>query len=297
MFAFVLAAAMAASDIPAALVQRIVSGGYGSARIYVAQKPPDLPAVPLPAATLLGGVEREPTPQQSRERHGTPLSLVSDALSSTTLYYDAADRTATVDAYTAALTKAGWKRPAVPIARGGFSALGGLPQTWCAPDAHHAVTLAQPSADTRAIDVTVQHGSNGPVALCNLGSFTQTMASQLGGDDVLPAFTAPPDVTVQREVPFASPSATTRARLTSNLALPAIFDGFARQLTAAGWSAGPVAATASARVQTFTKVVGDRPLTAALTIYAVGPQSFIGLVDASDTAGRRSSVPGIRKPL
>jgi len=277
-----------------ALAQRI-AGRYGQATVTLHAVPPGFPAsVPLPRASLLGSVGAKGAtanggpPAGSR---GIPIVVGGprgqDAFSAT-LYYTATDRTATLNSYEAALAAAGWHKPTGLLARmnvpqGGFAATPPAFNAWCPPAALSDAVLVigqSPSDDPVGFEVDLAAGGGGAAMFCSDAPLPLPVPIPVPAAP-LPTFSPPPGVTFTASGP-ATDGSTTGARITSTLGIDAIFDAFARQVLAGGWSAGPRSSAPGLRSLTFTKTVDGVPYTALLSIYALDATHYTALADVSN---------------
>lgn len=277
-----------------ALAQRI-AGRYGPATVTLHAVPPGFPAsVPLPRASLLGSVgatgatARGAAPAGSR---GIPIAVGGPGgqnAFSATLYYTATDRTATLHAYEATLTGAGWHKPTGLLARmnvpqGGFAATPPEFNAWCPPPAlsDTVVVIGQsPGDEAGAFEVDLAALGGGAAIFCSDAPLPFPVPVPVPVAP-LPTFSPPPGVRFTASGP-ASDGSTTGARITSTLGIDAIFDAFTRQVLAAGWSAGARSSAPGLRSQIFTKTVDGVPYTALLSIYALDATHYTALADVSN---------------
>ncbi len=279
-----LAAPASDADDALKLAARIASlNGLADAVVTLRAAPRDLPSsVPLPSASLLGSVSVRMHPPRMMSGGSGSTFVVSHP--SMTLFYDAGPARATaLGRYDAALQRAGWKRAPdwrarFPVAQGGFQPSLPAFDAWCAPDDKLSV-IVLPSSDPSGFNVAVSAAQQA-TSLCSEGRFPA--AEQPAAPSALPPLTAVPGVTIEHAGP-ASDGSTTGARILSSLGTGAVFDVFAKQLTAAGWK--PNAATRAPGLvsQTFAKTVDGRPYVALLSVYALDATHFVALADV--TAG------------
>lgn len=287
--------AAAADDAATRLLQRIASHGVVAAHVYVGAMPPAFTTtVPLPKAALLGSVTHDPL---SDTGFG---GILSNAASSVALYYETPTREATVSAYESVLAAAGYKKndQHFPFGRGGFApSLPGLPSTWCGPNSQ-AVSISQPQVSADGIDLTLYAANDKNTAMdmmCNANGFMD-MAQRMMPKSPLPDLKPPAGMTVEG-TSFPSPGGPTSARVTSTAGIAATLDAFAKQFVAAGWVADPASGSAAARVQSFHKTIDAQPYAAALMVYRLDATHYTAIADATPQSGRRSSLPGTRRPL
>jgi hypothetical protein len=290
-FAFALAPlAAAASDQDDALrlAQRIAArGGFVDATVALHAAPKDLPAlIPLPKATLLGSVvetvRRGTFMSSSAGNTATTTSVVSQPV---VLYYDApAGRDATVTAYEAALTQAGWKpapdiRRRFPIPQGGFTLPFPTIKMWCSPSEPRSGVSITNAPDASGFDLSIASSDRGTAFRCSDGPWP---FDDFQRRSPLPTFTAPSGVTITASGP-ASDGSTTGARIESKLGLRTVFDAFAKQLADAGWAAASSSiSTDTTRTQTFKKTVDGTPYVALLALYALDATHYVAVADVSN---------------
>ncbi|HZO93962.1 MAG TPA: hypothetical protein VFB22_09320 [Candidatus Baltobacteraceae bacterium] len=270
-----------ASDADDALVlaQRIAGRGGQEAHVLLHAVPPDLPAVPLPAATLLGSVSQ--ALPASTNGLGWTAALSGHP---TELYYDAPDRDAAVASYEAELRRKGWTRgeslaDRLPLPQGGFTLSFPQLRMWCSPSGSAVpadITLQEPQSPASALDVGVGTGAQVNLLCAKPGSLPAF--PMLLPPSPLPKFRASAGIDIAASGPSGD-GTTTAARITSSLPLAAVFESFAKQLRDAGWSAGEPAASAGMRSATFTKTVNGTSYVAMLAIYALDAGHYAAVSD------------------
>ncbi len=282
-----LAAAASDQDDVLRLAQRAVSpGGMESVSILLRALPASLPSpLPLPQATLLGSVTREPRARPAHSRSSSAGVVVTVA-GSISLYYDAPNRDATVNVYRDALRTAGWRNidlsRQIPFQQGGFSMSVPRFDFWCSPGASPVVVnLNLPDGDATAIDIGVSTNRDGPTNLCareNPFSFERMFRPS-----PLPTFTAARGVEIGGTSQNGD-GTTTGARITSSLGLPAVFETFAKQLRDASWTPKATSSAAGLQSQTFAKTIDGTAYVTLLTLYALDATHYVALVDVSNVA-------------
>ena len=279
-----LAAAASDQDDVLRLAQRAISpGGSESVSILLHALPASLPSpLPLPQASLLGSVTREPR-TRPRTASGN-VAIVVTLAGSISLFYDAPNRAATVKAYEDTLRAAGWRNVdlsrQIPFQRGGFAMTVPRFDLWCSPGpSPMVINLNLPAGDATAIDVGVSSGREGRTNLCageNPFSFERMFRPS-----PLPTFTAATGVEIGGTSQNGD-GTTTGARITSALGLSAVFESFAAQLRAAGWEPKATSSASGLRSQTFAKTIDGTPYVTLLTIYTLDATHYAALVDASN---------------
>jgi hypothetical protein len=283
-----LCAAASDQDDALKLAQRVASmNGFVTSTVALHALPKGLPpSIPLPKAALLGSVadERQETTMTSS---GGGRSWSMATTRPLALYYDAANRDATLKAYEDTLRAAGWKHVdlgrQMPFSRGGFVL--DFPQfnTWCSPgDTPTAVMIAAPKDDRTALDLSITVAAPRGMMACG-DSTADRMFADAFPKSPLPTFTATTGVTIDHAGP-ANDGSTSGARVSSALGLIAVFESFAKQLRDAGWTPKTDAGSAGLRSQTFTKTVDAAPYVTLLTVYPLDATHYVALVDVSNLA-------------
>jgi hypothetical protein len=277
------------------LAQRLATmGGVMRATVALHALPKNFPSsVPLPKATLLGSVSDET--QSAGARPSTRVSAVSGGTAGWTvapsrpvaLYYETADRAATVTAYDNALRAAGWTQldmaKSFPFPRGGFVSTE-FPRydAWCSPGPPEtALVISTPARDATALDVSVTAEDGAGQGACKALSGPEAMFAEMMRRSPLPALNASSGVTIERGGP-ATDGSTSGARVTSSLGLAAVFESFAKQLRDAGWALRSDAGSSGVRAQTFAKTVDGTPYVVLLTVYPLDATHYVALIDLSN---------------
>jgi len=284
MFAsLLLSATIAASSVPKTTAEKLAlaiaaSQGKQNVSVYVGTLPPDAHfAAPLPRFALLGSVVDT-----------GPLGAVQ----ATTVYYEMPDETA-LKGYVSELTRRHWKSTNVfqraqeeMTARGGFvvNPPPQIPRTDLFCGAAGQAVMLQQNKFAHSLAVSLAGGRQS-VAMCAAMTMMSAMPSP-PPPPPLPDLKSPPGITMQ-EAPtagmFEDFNATTRARLTGSQTLANIGSAFASQLTAAGWSADPVAQTPALYAQGFRFTSRGHHYRTILVIAAADrPQTYDASLDMRD---------------
>jgi hypothetical protein len=283
-----LAAAASDQDDALRLAQRIASrGGFTEAVVTLHAPPASLPAsVPLPKAMLLGSVVetiRRGTISSSSGGTATTMSVASGP--PVLLYYDApSGRDATVAAYEAALTQAGWKpapdiRRRFPIPQGGFTLPFPAIKVWCSAAEPRTALSITNADDASGFDLSIASSDRGTAFQC---SDAPTPFDDFVRRSPLPTFTAPSGMKITASGP-ASDGTTSGARIESSLGIGPVFDAFAKQLAGAGWAAASGSiGTPTTRTQTFKKTVDGTAYVTLLALYALDATHYVALADVSE---------------
>ncbi|HTU69171.1 MAG TPA: hypothetical protein VMF11_02530 [Candidatus Baltobacteraceae bacterium] len=270
-----LAALLAAYAIPVfaqtpdnetLLLHRLAAIGGGTAAVYVGTLPADMPKVPLPSATIVGSVH------QSLE---SPVTV-----DTYNLYYNAG--AGTLKAYGAALIAAGWKEQPFPTNAGGFVSSTG-PQTaiYCKANAP-LITAQTGAADPQDLRVSIsEQGTTGDL-ICGRNPLMALVSSALRSP--LPKLQAPVGVRMSvSQIGF--PSGQSAAYIHNGSSAGALLDGFANQMTAAGWQAGTKSSGTSLASQTFQKVdAKNTPWRCVISVVAIDgkPGEFVAFISTAD---------------
>jgi hypothetical protein len=272
--AFFLATLVLTSAIPAfaqttdnatSLLNRIAAKNGGTAEVFVAKLPTDMPKVPLPAATLVGSVH---------ESVESPITI-----DSYDLYYDAAP--GALKTYGDALTAAGWKQHQLPTNRGGFVSSTG-PQSAIYCKASGPLITAQIGTNPKDLNLSINTSGSTSDLLCGKNPITSFMKAFTAS--VLPQLHAPDGVRMSVS-PMGIPNGQSAAYIHNGTSANALIDGFAAQMGGAGWTAGPKSTGSSIVSQTFAKLDDKKvPWQCTISIQAVDgkPGEFVAFIDTAD---------------
>jgi hypothetical protein len=263
-----LCAVAQTTDEETVLLDRIAARSGGTAQVLVGKVPSDMPKVPLPAATIVGSVH---------ETIETPI-----AADSYDLYYNA--QPDTLKTYEAALVAAGWTNHPFPLTGGGgfVSSTGPTTAIYCKE--HAPLVTAQVGTDPTDFRVSISASGGAADMVCGSNPLFSMMKNTL--QSPLPPLRAPDGVQMSVS-PIALPNGQSAAYIHNGSSTAALLDGFAAQLTAAGWQAGAKSTGATIVSQTFQKLDEKKaPWVCVVSIYAIDgkPGEFAAFIDTANLA-------------
>jgi hypothetical protein len=250
------------TDKTALLLQRVVSQFGGRVQVAVGKLPTGIPNVPLPDATIIGGIRRT---------YGTS----SNPLYTYDVFYEAAPET--FQAYAAALATAGWTFQ--PQFGGGFApSTTPIMRTFCKTGA--PLVLIRKGASAGDLNVSVSTHIDQSDATCQRSqpnAFVDPMQTSV------PNLYAPQGVTMDvNGFNFSGDVGQTSARLSNGSSAEALLDNFASQMTAAGWLAGSKLSGKDLASQAFTKPNNPKyRLQSVILVSAIDgqPGNFVAILD------------------
>jgi hypothetical protein len=253
------------TDNESVLLHRLAAAS-GTAEVFIGKLPADVPNIPLPAAPVVGSVH------QSVE---SPI-----AVDTYNLYYNA--QPGTWDAYGAALIAAGWTKQAL-LSRGGFVASTGRKiSIYCKE--HAPMITAQMGEDPEDLRVSITKRGGTADIVCGKNPLVGLVSNAL--QSPLPELHAPDGVRMMvSQIPV--PNAQSAAYIFNGSSSGALLDGFAAQMTAAGWRASAQSSGPAVVSQTFQKV-DEKNATwqCVISIYAVSgkPGEFVAFINDANLA-------------
>ena len=256
------------------LLNRLAAKNGGTAEVFVGKLPSDMPKIPLPAATVVGSVH---------ESVESPITV-----DSYDLYYDAAP--GTLKTYGAALVAAGWTNSPLPLNGGGgfVSSTGPESAIYCKPDA--PLITAQVGTDPKDLRISISQRGSAADIVCGKNPLTAIARFM---KSPLPPLHAPDGVRMSVS-PINLPNGQSAAYIHNGSTSSGLLDGFAAQMSAAGWQAGAKSTGTAIVSQTFQRV-GDKkaPWTCVISIYAIDgkPGEFVAFIDTAnvDALAKESS--------
>ncbi|HEX8805571.1 MAG TPA: hypothetical protein VF741_01435 [Candidatus Aquilonibacter sp.] len=262
LFASALPAPSQETDQTALLLQRVASQLGGKTEVAVGTLPAGMPNVPLPDATIIGGVRR------TVGSSSNPLYIYD-------VFYQAGPET--LKAYAAALSTGGWTFQ--PQIGGGFVSSGTpTSRMFCKTGA--SLLIVHQGASPEDLRVTVDYRSEDSDLMCRRSQPEFGVGPM---QTSVPSLYAPQGVTMDTSGLSSSGDAgESSARISKGSSAGALLDNFASQMTAAGWKAGGKLTGKGLASQTFTKL--DNPkycLQSVILVSAMAgqPGNFVAILD------------------
>jgi hypothetical protein len=179
------------------------------------------------------------------------------------------------------LTAAGWKPRDLPTNSGGFVASTG-PKSAIYCKADGPLITAQLGADPKDLDVSISSNGTANDLVCGKGALASLVKAFTSS--VLPQLHAPEGIRMS-VAPIGMPNGQSAAYIHNGSSAGALLDGFAAQMTAAGWQAGAKSADATIASQNFSKTDEKKtPWACGISIYAVSgkPGEFVAFIDTAN---------------
>jgi hypothetical protein len=277
-----LVAVSAPSDLATKLAEAIANEDSSTAiNVYVGTFPSNVrPEIPLPTGTLIGASQLQ--------RDNGPFGVVR----AETYFYEVAGSGVDVESsYQRELLRDGWIAANTQRLQARFSTAGGfnveetqsLPRhLYCNSDRTASIEEHMPASPPQLVVVSYTRGVEAGAA-CTI--MAMMSSATRASPPPLPTINAPPNVTMRTpQAPFFMAASASEVSVTGKISIAPLADGFAKQITAAGWTSDSPAQSATAYAQTFHMMSGGSTYELLLTVVDSGkPGTYNARLSVSDS--------------